>query len=69
MLLHASIDLMVGIFNPLFTGADAQMYLVMLIIVFVGMGILLPLLTGKELGRKPESAADIRTTEQPAMAR
>lgn len=69
MLLHASIDLMVGIFNPWFTGADAQMHLVMLVIVFVGMAILLPILTGKELGRKPEADMDIRTAEQPAMAR
>jgi hypothetical protein len=60
---------MVGIFNPWFTGADAQMYLVMLIIVFVGMAVLLPILTGKELGRKPEADMDTRVTEQPAMAR
>lgn len=69
MLLHASIDLMVGIFNPLFTGADAQMHLVMLVIVFVGMAILLPILFGKELGRKLEARTDTLAAEQPAMAR
>jgi membrane protease YdiL (CAAX protease family) len=69
MLLHASIHLMTGIFNPLFAGADAQMHLVMLAVVFVVLAILLPVLSGKELGRKPEADMDMRTTEQPAMAR
>jgi membrane protease YdiL (CAAX protease family) len=69
MLLHASIHLMTEIFNPLFTGADAQMYIVMQVVVFVVLAILLPVLSGKELGRKPEADMDMRTTEQPAMAR
>jgi cadmium resistance protein CadD (predicted permease) len=60
---------MTVIFNPLFTGADAQMYIVMQIVVFVVLAILLPVLSGKELGRKPEADMDTRVTEQPAMAR
>ena len=67
MLLHASIDLMVGIFNPLFTGADAQMHLVMLAVVFVAMAILLPILTGRELGRKAKAGMDTMAVEQPAL--
>jgi membrane protease YdiL (CAAX protease family) len=69
MLLHASINLMVGIFNPLFTGADAQMHLVMLAVVFVALAISLPILTGRELGRKPEAAIDTMAAEQPVMVR
>jgi hypothetical protein len=60
---------MVGIFNPVFTGADAQMHLVMLVIVFVGMAVLLPILFGKELGRKVEANIDTLASDQPAMAR
>jgi uncharacterized protein len=69
MLLHASIHLMTGIFNPLFAGVDAQRHLVMQAVVFVALAILLPVLSGKELGRKPEAEMDARTVEQPAMAR
>jgi membrane protease YdiL (CAAX protease family) len=68
MLLHASIHLMTGIFNPLFTGADAQSHMVMQAVVFVILAILLPVLSGKELGRKPEASMDTLAAEQPAMA-
>jgi len=69
MLLHASIDLMVGIFNPLFTEADAQMHNVMVMVVFVVLAILLPTLTGKELGRKPEATKDRMVADQPVLAK
>jgi len=68
MLLHASIHLMVGVFNPLFTGADAQMHLIMQAVVFVALAILLPLLAGRELGRKPETTPAI-ATDQPVVAK
>jgi membrane protease YdiL (CAAX protease family) len=69
MLLHASLDFTVAIINPLFTGIDAQRNTVMQIVVFVVLAILLPILTGKELGRKPEATMDTLAVEQPAMAR
>ena len=47
----------------------AMLLHVMLVIVFVGMAILLPVLFGKELGRKPEASTDTLAAEQPAMAR
>jgi membrane protease YdiL (CAAX protease family) len=56
MLLHASIHLMTGIFGPLFTGADAERYLVMQAIVFVALAVLLPIVAGRELGRKTDTA-------------
>jgi membrane protease YdiL (CAAX protease family) len=65
MLLHASIDLMVGIFNPWFTGADAERHVVMQVVVFVAVGVLLPILTGKELGRKPEASMEGMAVDQP----
>jgi membrane protease YdiL (CAAX protease family) len=68
MLLHASIDLMVGIFNPWFTGADAERYLWMLVVVFVAVAVLLPVLTGKELGRKPQAAMERMAADQPLVA-
>jgi membrane protease YdiL (CAAX protease family) len=64
MLLHASINLMVGIFNPWFSGADAERHLVMQAVVFVAVAVLLPILTGKELGRKPEATRDTMTADQ-----
>jgi hypothetical protein len=68
MLLHASIDLMVDIFNPLFTGADADSYLVMQAVVFVAVAVLLPILTGRELGRKPAAAVEVIAADQPLVA-
>ena len=40
-----------------------------LALLFVALAILLPILTGRELGRKSEADVDMRTTEQAAMAR
>jgi membrane protease YdiL (CAAX protease family) len=68
MLLHASIDLMVGIFNPLFSGADAERHMLMQAIVFVAVSVLLPLLTGLELGRKKEASRP-PYSEQPVAAK
>jgi len=68
MLLHASVDIMVGIFNPLFSGADAVRQTNLLAFAFVVMAILLPILTGKELGRKPEAVMDTMATDQPVAA-
>jgi len=38
-------------------------------VAFVAMAILLPILTGKDLGRKPEATMDTLAAEHPAMAR
>ena len=68
MFLHASVNLWVDVFNPFFSAADVQKLTVWLAVAFVAMGILLPLLTGKELGRKTDTAKDTLAAEQPAMA-
>jgi hypothetical protein len=41
----------------------------MLAVVFVALAISLPILTGRELGRKPEAAIDTMAAEQPVMPR
>jgi membrane protease YdiL (CAAX protease family) len=68
MLLHASINLMVEIFNPWFSGPDADRYLIMQAVVFVALAILLPVLTGWELGRKPQPAIETMSAGQPLVA-
>lgn len=68
MFLHASVNLWVDVFNPFFSAADVQKLTVWLAVAFVAMGILLPLLTGKELGRKTDTAKDTLAAEQPAIA-
>jgi uncharacterized protein len=57
MLLHASVNLWVGFFNPLFSGLAADMQNVWLAVAYVGMAILLHLLAGSDLGRKSTAAA------------
>lgn len=69
MLLHASINLMVGIFNPLFSGADGDRQTLWLAAVFVAAAVLVSLMTGKELGRKPESPGDVVPVKQPAAVK
>jgi membrane protease YdiL (CAAX protease family) len=69
MLLHASQDVAGRFFGSVFSGADASSYSLWLGAVFVLMAILLWVFTGRELGRKSEADMDIRTAEQPAMAR
>jgi membrane protease YdiL (CAAX protease family) len=72
MLLHVGIDIAsgdVGILKNLLTGADLERQIIFQAVAFVAMAILLPLLTGKDLGRKAEASMDTLPAEQPAMAR
>jgi membrane protease YdiL (CAAX protease family) len=70
MLLHVGIDVVsgdVGLLKLLFSGADLERQVVWLAVVYVGMAILLPILTGKELGRKPQAAIAM-VAKQPTAA-
>jgi hypothetical protein len=72
MLLHVGIDMAsgdIGILKNLFTGADLERQIIFQAVAFVAMAILLPLLAGKELGRKSEADMDTRVAEQAAIAR
>jgi membrane protease YdiL (CAAX protease family) len=68
MVLHASIDVCYEIFNPMFSGPDAVRQALLLMAAYVVLGILLPILSGKELGRKSETGLDAMAAEQPALA-
>jgi len=68
MLLHASNDVAGHFFGAAFSGTAAASYFIWLGAVFVVMAILLRVFAGRELGRKPEAAADMLATEQPALA-
>jgi len=69
MFLHASVNLWGDVFRPVFSEADSMRQEVWLAVAFVAMAILLPILTGKDLGRKPEATMDTLAAEHPAMAR
>lgn len=72
MLMHASIDLVSGDFGllkNLFTGADLERQLFWQAGVFTAVAIILPIVTGLDLGRKPEAVMDMKTAEQPVLAR
>jgi membrane protease YdiL (CAAX protease family) len=58
MLFHASVDVWSPIFNPLFTGAAAMRQLYLLIALYGAVALLIVLLTGKEMGRKPAPSVE-----------
>jgi membrane protease YdiL (CAAX protease family) len=64
MILHTAVNFWAGFFNPFFEGADALRQEIWLTVMYVAMAILLVMLTGRELGRKPEVAMDTMATDQ-----
>jgi CAAX protease family protein len=72
MLLHAGIDIAsgdVGLLKHLFTGAALERQIIFQAIAFVAFAILLPILAGRELGRKPEASIETIAMEQPLLAK
>ncbi|MBV6449380.1 MAG: hypothetical protein MHPDNHAH_00090 [Anaerolineales bacterium] len=69
MLLHASNDVAGRFFGAVFSGTAVTSYFIWLGVAFVAMAILLRVFAGRELGRKPEADLDVRTADQPAIAR
>ncbi len=72
MLLHVGIDVAsgdVGVLKNLFTGAALERQVIFQAIAFVAFAILLPILAGRELGRKPKAATETIAIEQPLAAR
>lgn len=69
MLFHTMVDLSVAYFEPVFSGASAQSLSLWQIVTYGAAAVLIVIFTGRELGRKTESAADMRSAEQVAMAR
>lgn len=67
ILLHASVDLWVGVFNPLFSAQGAETQTAWLAVVYVVMAVALPIVAGKDLGRKQEANTNrITVTHQVA---
>jgi membrane protease YdiL (CAAX protease family) len=69
MIFHTMVDLSVAYFEPVFSGASAQSVPIWQMVTYGATAIFIVILTGWELGRKPEADMDVRTAEQPAMAR
>jgi uncharacterized membrane protein len=69
ILMHASVAMWVDVFNPLFSGSDAVRHLVWLIVVYAALAVILPILTGPNLGRKPEQRVEMLPGEQPVVAK
>ncbi len=65
MFLHASLNLWVDVFNPLFSEADAAKMTIWLAVAFVVMAVVLTIYTGTELGRRPVEAAEAGAAGQP----
>ena len=71
MLMHVGIDMAsgdVGILKNLFTGAALERQLIWQTAAFVAFAILLPLVTGAELGRKRKAPAEVYSSEMPSLA-
>lgn len=64
MLLHASVNLWVGVFNPLFSGAEAARQTTWLAVVYVATAVILVLLTGPNLVHK---AAQPEVVSEPVV--
>jgi membrane protease YdiL (CAAX protease family) len=70
MLLHVGIDVAsgdVGVLKHLFTGADLERQVIWQTVAFVAFAILLPILAGRELGRKPKASMETMVVEQPLL--
>jgi len=65
MIMHTSVNLWVGVFNPLFAEADAARQTTWLVAVYVAAAVIITLVAGKELSRRPESEA---RTAEPRLA-
>jgi membrane protease YdiL (CAAX protease family) len=68
MLFHTSVNLQVGIFNPLFTAADAVTHTYWLVAAYVATAVTITLVTGKNLSRTQEMQAELVTTDRQLAA-
>ena len=63
MVMHTSVNFWVGIFNPLFTEADAARQTTWLMIAYVVAAVMITLLSGANLSRKQEIPTESVTAE------
>lgn len=67
MIMHTSVNLWVGIFNPFFSEADAANQTTWLMIAYIAAAVLITLISGKHLSRKGEIKTG-STTAEPQLA-
>lgn len=67
MIMHTSVNFWVGIFNPMFTEADAANQTTWLMIAYVATALIITFLSGKNLARK-ESIQTPSVTAEPQLA-
>ncbi len=63
MIMHTSVNLWVGVFNPLFSEADAARQTTWLMAAYVAVAVIVTLLSGKNLSRKQEVQTESFTAE------
>jgi len=63
MIMHTSVNLWVGVFNPFFTEADVAKQTTWLMVAYVAAAIILTVLSGKGLGRKENIESSVMTAE------
>lgn len=69
MIAHATNNTISGeFFSPMFQGADSVRQSALLAILWIVAAVIVTLLAGKELGRKPEAAMETRAADQPLAA-
>jgi membrane protease YdiL (CAAX protease family) len=67
MIMHTSVNLWVGVFNPMFSEADTANQTTWLMIAYVAAAAIITLLSGRNLGRK-ENLQTVPVTAEPQLA-
>jgi uncharacterized protein len=68
ILLHSSVDISTDFFRPFFAGVDARSYETWYIALYVVLAVLLLVINGKELGRKPQTTMEATPAHQKLAA-
>jgi membrane protease YdiL (CAAX protease family) len=63
MIMHTSVNLWVGVFNPLFSEADAARQTTILMVAYIALAVVLTWLSGANLGRKENIESSVMTAE------
>lgn len=64
MIMHTSVNFWVGIFNPLFSPADAARQTTWLMLAYLGTAAIVTLVAGKNLSRKEEQTEPLKAKPQ-----
>ena len=67
MIMHTSVNLWVGVFNPFFTEADVVKQTTWLMVAYVAAAIIITIISGRNLGQK-EVIQTASVTAEPKLA-